>query len=404
MGDVIDAGAEDEGDRYRTRGEQPVEVLGRQVGGERPPVWPAVRSLTLERSNTSPCLPATCSTTSTYCSERGLVPDRLLRVGIRRLCTDRLRSERAGGMDAQASRFSHRIEELKRSPIAVHTDDANTQHYELPSNFFKLCLGPRLKYSACYYPAGTESLAEAEIAMLELYGERAELRDGQHILELGCGWGSLTLWMAEKYPNSRITAVSNSHSQRAHIEGQCRDRGLANVRVITQDVNVLALERAQFDRCVSVEMFEHMRNYEALLRRIGGWLRPGGKLFVHIFAHRTYMYPFEVEGEDNWLGRHFFTGGLMPASDTLLWFQNDLRIEQRWHMDGTHYQRTANHWLAEQDRQHEAVGKVLEKAYGASAPLWSQRWRMFWMACAELFGYAEGQEWLVAHYRFNRPT
>lgn len=338
-------------------------------------------------------------------AERGLLPDALLRHGIRRECEDRLRIESAGGLEAQAKRFAQRIEELRRSPLAIHTDAANRQHYEVPPKFFQLCLGKRLKYSCAYYPTGRETLDQAEEAMLALYGERAELADGQQILELGCGWGSLTLWMAERYPNARITAVSNSRPQREHIEAQCRARALYNVRVITCDVNRLSLDAAQFDRCVSIEMFEHMRNYEGLLRNIAQWLRPGGKLFVHIFAHATLMYPFETEGERNWMGRHFFTGGLMPASDTLLWFQNDLRLEQRWHVDGTHYERTSNHWLQNQDANRDAVMAVMRETYGeAGAALWYQRWRMFWMACAELFGYARGQEWLVAHYRFQRPA
>ncbi|HIV71842.1 MAG TPA: cyclopropane-fatty-acyl-phospholipid synthase family protein [Candidatus Aquabacterium excrementipullorum] len=337
-------------------------------------------------------------------AERGLVPDALLRLGIRRLCAQRLHDETAGGAEQQAERFRQRIAELRQSPIAIHTDAANTQHYELPPDFFKLCLGARLKYSSAYYPTGLETLDQAENAMLALYGERAELANGQNILELGCGWGSLTLWMAEQYPDAWITAVSNSRPQREHIEAQCRERGLHNVRVITADVNRLQLDPAQFDRCVSIEMFEHMRNYDSLMARIGEWLRPGGKLFVHIFAHRTLMYPFETLGEDNWMGRHFFTGGIMPAADTLLCFQNDLRLQERWLVDGTHYQRTANHWLQRQDQHHDAVMAVLRQAYGtAGAALWAQRWRMFWMACAELFGYDDGQQWLVAHYRFERP-
>ena len=336
-------------------------------------------------------------------AERGLLPDTLLRLGIRRMCAARLREERAGGLAAQAARQTRRIDELRHSPVAIHTDAANAQHYELPPAFFGHCLGPRLKYSCCYYPRGDETLAEAEDAMLALYDERAELADGQRILELGCGWGSLTLWMAERYPQARITAVSNSHGQRRHIEAQCRERGLSNVQVLTRDANTLMLEAAQFDRCVSVEMFEHMRNYQTLMGRIGQWLKPGGKLFVHIFAHRTLLYPFETEGADNWMGRHFFTGGQMPAADTLLHFQQALQIEQRWLVDGTHYAKSANHWLARQDSQRDAVLAVLREAYGAHAALWFQRWRMFWMACAELFGYADGQEWLVAHYRFVRP-
>ncbi|WP_229796568.1 SAM-dependent methyltransferase [Thermomonas carbonis] len=337
-------------------------------------------------------------------AERGLVPDALLRAGIRRMCAQRLHDEHADDPDAAARRNAALIAELRESPVAIHTDAANRQHYELPPGFFTRCLGPRLKYSGCYYPTGNETLAQAEEAMLALYSERAQLADGQDILELGCGWGSLTLWMAQHYPNARITAVSNSAPQRAFIEAQCRERGFANVRVITCDVNRLELPASNFDRCVSVEMFEHMRNYATLLDRIGGWLRPGGKLFVHIFCHRTLLYPFETAGDDNWMGRHFFTGGLMPAADTLLWFQDALRIEDRWLVDGTHYQRTANHWLDNQDARHDEVMAILREAYGDAAKLWFQRWRMFWMACAELFGYDHGREWMVAHYRFSKEA
>lgn len=337
-------------------------------------------------------------------AERGLLPDSLVRFGIRRLCAERLRTERRGGIAAETERFSERIAALRASPIAIHAEAANTQHYELPTAFFALCLGPRLKYSCCYFPGGEESLAEAEEAMLELYGERAELRDGQQILELGCGWGSLTLWMAERFPHAHITAVSNSHSQRCHIEAQCHAHGLTNVRVLTHDVNSLALEPGRFERCVSIEMFEHVRNYEVLMQRIAGWLKPGGKLFAHLFAHRTLMYPFETSAANDWMGRHFFTGGLMPAADTLLHFQADLALERRWLIDGTHYRRTADLWLAGQDAHRAQVLRVLRETYGTRAQLWFERWRLFWMACAELFGYAAGDEWLIAHYRFARPA
>ena len=335
-------------------------------------------------------------------AERGLMPDAVLRAGIRRMCIQRRDEESVGGPEAISQRFQAQISMLRESPVAIHTDAANRQHYELPPAFFQHCLGPRLKYSSCYYPTGNETLAEAEVAMLKLYCERADLADGQAVLELGCGWGSLTLWMAEHYPNAKITAVSNSGPQREFIEARCRERGLENVRVITCDVNQLELDANQFDRCVSIEMFEHMRNYETLLSRISQWLRPGGALFVHIFCHKTLLYPFETEGEDNWMGRHFFTGGLMPSADTLLWFQKDLRIAKRWLVDGTHYQRTADHWLAEQDKQRDVVMPVLREAYGDAAGLWFQRWRMFWMACAELFGYDQGQEWMVGHYLFRK--
>ena len=335
-------------------------------------------------------------------AERGLVPDAVLRHGIRRLCRQRLLDEGLLDCAAADSRFNALIAELKSSPVAIETQAANEQHYELPTEFFQLCLGKRLKYSSAFYPNGDESLDQAEEQMLKIYGERAGLQDGQHILELGCGWGSLTLWMAENYPNARITAVSNSATQRQHIESQCRERGFSNVTVITRDVNVLDFDASLFDRCVSVEMFEHMRNYRALLASISRWLKPDGKLFVHIFVHRYLMYPFETQGDDNWMGRYFFTGGIMPSADTLLHFSDNLSIERRWLVPGRHYAQTSNHWLANQDANGPAILAILEQAYGKEqAPLWAQRWRMFWMACAELFAYNNGNEWMVSHYLFS---
>ncbi len=335
--------------------------------------------------------------------ERGLVPDALTRLGIRRLCAQRLREEHDGDAVAAWTRFRELLDGLRSSPLAIETDAANRQHYEVPARFFELSLGKRLKYSSCYYPTGRETLDQAEEAMLALYGERAELADGMRILELGCGWGSLTLWMAERFPNARILGVSNSASQREHILGQCAKRGLNNVEILTRDVNVLDLGERRFDRVVSVEMFEHVRNYRVLFERISGWLAPGGKLFCHVFCHRELMYPFETEGEDNWMGRYFFTGGLMPAADTFLHFQEHLRLEEQWRLSGTHYERTSNHWLENQDRHADEIQRLFEDVYGkAEAKVWAQRWRMFWMACAELFGYAGGNEWLVAHYRFQK--
>jgi cyclopropane-fatty-acyl-phospholipid synthase len=334
--------------------------------------------------------------------ERGLIPDTLTRFGIRRLCAGRLEEEHAGALEPSHERFRRRLEELRASPVAIETRAANEQHYEVPPPFFQLCLGKRLKYSACFYPGGNESLDQAEEQMLRLTEQRAELADGIDILELGCGWGSLTLWMAERFPNARITGVSNSRPQREFIEAQCRTRGIGNVRIVTADVNQFAPE-GRYERVVSIEMFEHMRNYDTLMARIASWLKPGGKLFVHIFCHRELMYPFEVRGSSDWMSKYFFTGGLMPAADTLLYFQRDLLLEEQWRLNGRHYQRTADHWLANQDRNATEVTRVLAGAYGAAqAKLWHQRWRMFWMACAELFGYRDGNEWLVGHYRFVR--
>lgn len=339
--------------------------------------------------------------------ENGLVPDALTRIGIRRQCAERLHQEHAGDLAAADANFRRRLVELRNSPLAIETEAANRQHYEVPTAFFQLCLGKRLKYSSCYYPTGKETLDQAEEAMLAIYGERAGLADGQRILELGCGWGSLTLWMAEHFPNARITGVSNSASQREHILERCRESGYGNVEILTRDVNQLQLD-TRYDRVVSIEMFEHVRNYRLLFERIAGWLEDDGSLFTHIFCHRYLMYPFETghdneHGDGDWMARHFFTGGLMPSADTFLHFQDDLVLRERWLVPGTHYQRTANHWLANQDAHGDGVMKILEAAYGAEhARVWSQRWRMFWMACAELFGYRDGNEWLVAHYRFDK--
>jgi cyclopropane-fatty-acyl-phospholipid synthase len=334
-------------------------------------------------------------------AERGYFPDTLLRYGIRRLCQQRLNEEGAQDCARADVRFNQLIADLKNSPVAIETAAANAQHYELPTEFFQLCLGKRLKYSSAFYPNGDESLDQAEEHMLRLYSERAQLRDGQSILELGCGWGSLTLWMAEQYPNARITAVSNSATQRRHIEAQCAARGFNHVTVITCDVNVLDFEADQFDRCISIEMFEHMRNYQTLLASISRWLKPSGELFVHIFVHRYLMYPFEVDGDDNWMGKYFFTGGLMPSADTLLHFADQLSLQQRWLVPGRHYAQTSNHWLENQDANRGRVHQILSETYGADqADVWAQRWRLFWMSCAELFAYNNGNEWLVAHYRF----
>ena len=336
-------------------------------------------------------------------AETGIVPDALIRVGIRRLLTKRLK-EMDSSPDCNQDTITSFAESLRNSPLAIETDAANEQHYEFPSEFFERVLGPRLKYSSCRFSSPHTTLAAAEDEMLRETCERAEIANGMSVLDLGCGWGSLTLWIAEHFPNCEITAVSNSASQREFIESRAQTRNVENVRVITSDMREFSSD-GSFDRIVSVEMFEHMRNYELLFRRVADWLRPNGKAFVHIFCHRDTPYLFETEGAANWMGRNFFTGGMMPSENLFSQFQDHLKIERQWRVNGLHYWRTCEAWLRNADRDRSPIlDRIRRDLPAREAKLILQRWRIFFMACAELFRYRGGDEWFVAHYLFRNVT
>ena len=325
------------------------------------------------------------------------LPDLVTRAGIGLLVarTRRRLAAQPPGFERQFAR------EMTAHPIAENTVEANAQHYELPPEFFALALGPRRKYSCCLYGPG-DDLAAAEVQALEETCRHAGIEDGQRILELGCGWGSLSLWLAERYPAARITAVSNSHGQRAHIQGEARNRGLTNLEVITADMNDFQTTD-RFDRVVSVEMFEHMSNWPGLLARVRGWLAPEGRLFLHVFTHATTPYRFDVADPGDWVAQHFFAGGVMPSHGLIGRFGDLFELEADWRWEGHHYQRTANDWLINFDRNREQIGQILRPVYGEAAPLWMRRWRLFFLATAGLFGHHRGAVWGVSHYRL-RPT
>ena len=335
-------------------------------------------------------------------TESGYVPDSLVRHGIRKLLRQRLEEIHASDIEHMAEQQNAFIQHMNNAEIALLPELANEQHYEVPQEFYQRVLGPHGKYSCCYWPNGIDKLADAEQAGLELTCERAAIEDGMSILELGCGWGSLTLWMAGRYPNSSITAVSNSQSQGEYIRNSARERGLDNVEIITADMNDFNTDK-EFDRVVSVEMFEHMRNYRELFKRIHGWLAVEGKFFMHIFVHRTVPYLFEDKDSSDWMSRYFFSGGMMPSDDLPMHFQDELKLEKRWRWNGSHYQKTSEAWLQNLDANRDTLWPLLENTYGHDfAKMWFMRWRMFFLAVAELFGYRDGNEWFVSHYLFSK--
>ena len=336
-------------------------------------------------------------------AEKGFLPDLLIRLGIKRLCGQRLSEANTLGLEALENSHQQWIDLLTESPVAIVPEKANEQHYEVPPQFFELVLGANLKYSSGYWSKEVFSLDESEHEMLKITCERAGLVDGQDILELGCGWGSLTCFMAQKFPNSKITAVSNSKDQRNFIQQKNDKLNLQNIKVVTADMNDFSTDE-KFDRVISIEMFEHMRNYDELLKRIDGWLKQNGKLFVHIFSHKEVAYPFEDKGDGDWMAREFFSGGQMPSHRLLMSFPDRMKIEKDWRVSGTHYEKTSLAWLRKMDTNKIEVLELFKTTYGEKdASAWFQRWRIFFMSCEVLFGFNEGSEWGVSHYLFEKP-
>lgn len=334
--------------------------------------------------------------------EKNYIPDFLIRAGIRRLLKQRLQDETKATPELQQQAKQDLIQELKSSPIAVHTAAANEQHYEVPTEFYQYCLGKHLKYSSGYWKDGVNDIHTSEQDMLALTCQRADLKDGQEVLELGCGWGSLSLFMSARFPKSNFTVVSNSRTQKLYIDSEAQKRNIRNLTVITSDINVLSLDK-QFDRVVSVEMFEHLRNYQELFRRIASWLKADGRMFVHIFTHKSLAYKFEVKDESDWMSKYFFTGGIMPSNDLFSYFNEHLRIKEQWNVNGIHYHKTSEAWLKNMDAHKAHILPLFEKTYGKDQALkWWVYWRIFYMACAELWGYNKGEEWMVQHYLFTK--
>jgi cation-transporting ATPase 13A2 len=365
----------------------------RLPSGSKYPPWKDIQV------NSSSLTKPTHLTSPEYLLDNGWLPEPVIRIGIRRQLADRCRLIQTESLASAYERKQQYVDALRQRPIAINTADANTQHYEVGTAVLQACLGPRMKYSSCLYPTGKETLAQAEIAMLDSYVEKAGLEDGMRVLDLGCGWGSLSLYLAERFPKCSITAFSNSRTQRAYIEGEAEKKGLKNLEVVTGDVVTHEFEEGVYDRVLSIELFEHMKNYKLLMAKVARALKPGGKLFVHIFAHKESPYDFE----DGWMSTHFFTGGTMPSADLLHFFQEDLTLQKQWWVSGKHYAQTCEDWLSKMNRSRKEIWPGLEETYGnEKAAMWFRRWQVFYLACAELFAYEGGDTWGVCHYLFEK--
>ena len=330
---------------------------------------------------------------------RGLIPDFLLRRGVRSQGKQRLAMMVKGNLSNDYEKF---LKEASSGEIAVHTDDANNQHYEVDSEFFQYCLGKNLKYSSCYWDENTSSLDQAEDNMLELYCKRADVKDGMDILDIGCGWGSLSLFLANKYPNANITGISNSSSQKLFIDKEASKRNLRNLKIITSDINDFKSSK-KFDRIISIEMFEHTKNSKKLLDSIDSWLNPKGCFFMHDFAHKNNPYYFDKDQNNAWMAKYFFTGGMMPNHNLFRDLESNLNYQKSWMLSGTHYEKTSNAWLNKMDHNREKILTLFkENSDIKTAKRNFHFWRLFFIACAEIFGYANGSEWCVSHHLFNK--
>ena len=328
-------------------------------------------------------------------AELGLIPDVFIKTAVRFITKKRLNES---GIHENKLNV---IKSISEGGIAEKTDDANEQHYEVPPEFFKYALGKNLKYSCSFFDK-TDSLDEAEKSMIELYIERADIQEGHDILDLGCGWGSFSLYVAEKYPSVSITAVSNSKDQIAFIQNEAKRRGLFNIKASKMDVNNLDLDN-KFDRIVSIEMFEHLRNYKLILNSLNSLLKPDGRLFVHIFCHKELTYFYEIKNSYDWMTKYFFEGGIMPSQDIFKYFDDELEVINQWDVNGNHYAKTCKAWLNNHYKNKDKILDIFDKHYDKPR-IWFNRWRIFFLSCEAFFAINNGREYFVSHYLLKKPN